>query len=325
MSSVRVFALLASLFAAIIAIPAAAQAPYTVTAIAPPAAAPGSQSAVTIRIEGQIAALPSFSYDVEGATLVGVLAPTPVAANVAEGTVFLRRETPGTARLAVSFAGQLLASAEVRFGATAAIRVETTLDAGPEAAARTWRYEVIDATGAVVATLQASTSGDAPTGSVTSAPLPVGAYSVRLVLGNDTALACAPGVFYAVDQPPGAAATVDLAAGPATVRFTITPCPDLPADLEVLIPVDPAVPGSGGAAPAEPAANPPAGGPPFSEVAGVRQPGPGILPPAAGNSLGAPASALPSPLPALVVAGSLLVLTGSGALLLARRRSRPLV
>ncbi|MEJ5220548.1 MAG: hypothetical protein WHT63_00915 [Tepidiforma sp.] len=320
----RIVALLAAAaaaFAALAALPAAAQIPFAVSAIAPAPVQPGQQAAVTIRIEGQVATLPGFIYDVQGGTLVGVLAPTPVAANVAEGTVFVRRDTPGTASLSVSFAGQVLASANVTFAAaTGAIRVETLLDAGPDAAARTWRYQVVDAAGAVVAELQVGTSGDAPLGAAVAEGLPAGAYAVRQVLGADTALACAPGAFYAVSQPAGAVATVTLGASPVTVRFTIVPCPDLPAGLEVIIPVDTIVPGAGSGiigdavpAPAEP---------PFSEVAGVRQPGPGLLPPAAGNS---PAAGAPSPLPALLAAGALLLLSGSGLLLLSRRRSRPLV
>ncbi len=320
----RILALLAALAAAVAALtalPAAAQTPFTVSVLAAAPVQPGQQAAVTVRVEGQVTALPGFIYDVQGGTLVGVLAPTPVAAGVAEGTVFVRRETPGTALLAVSFAGQVLAAANITFAAPAGtIRVETLLDAGPDAAARTWRYQVIDPAGVVVAELQTATSGDAPLGAATAANLPPGPYAVRQVLGADTALACAPGAFYAISQPAGAVAAVTLGASPVTVRFTVVPCPDLPAGLEVTIPVDTIVPGAGGGvigdavpAPAEP---------PFSEVAGVRQPGPGPLPPAAGNS---PAAAAPSPLSPLLAAGSLLFLTGSGALLLSRRRSRPLV
>jgi len=318
----RIAALLAAAVAAftlLAAVPAAAQVPYTVTAVAPPPVQPGAQAAVTIRVEGQVAALPSFGYDVEGGTLVGVLAPTPVAAGIAEGTVFVRRETAGAARLTVSFAGQALTTAEVRFIAPGStLRLETTLDAGPNAAARTWRYQVLDAAGAVVAELQTSTSGDAPTGAAEAA-LPAGAYAVRQVLGSDTALACAPGVFYAVASPAGAVATVTLAVAPAVVSFTIIPCPDLPEGLEVVIPVDTIVPGAGTGIVGEPVEAP--AEPPFSEVAGVRQPGPGVLPPAAGNSP-APRPAGPAP---LLIAGVLLLLSGGGVLLLGRLRSRPLV
>ncbi len=318
MRTLRIAALLTALFAALSALPAAAQLPFTVSASAPSIVEPGATAPVTVRIEGQVSALPSFIYDVEGGDLVGVLAPVPVAAGVAEATAFITRATPGTARLHVSFAGQRLATAEVRFAAPSSIRVETLLDAGPDAAARTWRYEVVSPAGAVVATLQVSTSGDAPLGAAESAPLPPGIYAVRQVLGSDTALSCAGDAFYAVASPAGAVQVVDTSAGPATVRFTITPCPGLPSDLEVIIPVDTIVPGAGGGIIGEPVTEPP-----FSEVAGVRQPGPGILPPAAGNSAApSPASA---PLLPLLVAGTLLLLTGSGTLLLAARRSRPSV
>lgn len=318
MRTLRIATSLAALLVALLALPAAAQSSFTVSASAPSTAEPGASAAVTIRIEGQIAALPSFIYDVEGGELVGVLAPTPVAAGVAEGTAFITRATPGAARLHVSFAGQRLATAEVRFAAPATIRVETLLDAGPNAAARTWRYEVVSPAGTVVATLQVNTSGDAPIGSAVSAPLPPGIYAVRQVLGNDTALTCTGDAFYAVASPAGAVQVVDTTVGPATVRFTIRPCPALPADVEVIIPVDTILPGAGSGIVGEPAIEPP-----FSDVAGVRQPGPGVLPPAAGNSA-APGAAAPGILP-LVVSGTLLLLTGSGTLLLAARRSRPSV
>ncbi|WP_322819389.1 hypothetical protein [Tepidiforma sp.] len=321
MKTLPIAGLLAGLLAALTFLPALAQQqPYTVTVTAPPTAQPGSPAAITIRIEGQVAILPSFTYDVEGATLLGVLAPTPVAANVAEGTVFVRRDTPGSGALIVSFAGQVLARATVQFGtATGTIRVETLLAAGPEAAARTWRYQALDPAGTVVAELQISTSGDAPLGAA-SATLPAGVYAIRQILGSDTALACATGIFYAVSQPVGAVSTVSIApGGQATVRYTIAPCPDLPRDPEILIPVDTIAPGPEGGIVGEPAIAP--SEPPFNQVAGARQPGPGLLPPAAGNSAPQPVT---QPLPALLAAASLLLLSGSGMLLLSRRRSRPL-
>lgn len=321
MKTLPIAGILAGLLAALTLLPALAQQqPYTVTITAPPTAQPGTPAAVTIRIEGQVALLPSFTYDVEEATLLGVLAPTPVAANVAEGTVFLRRDTPGSGALTVSFAGQVLARATVQFGtATGTIRVETLLAAGPNAAARTWRYQAIDATGAVAAELQTFTSGDAPLGTA-STTLPAGVYAIRQILGSDTALACSTGIFYAVSQPAGAVTTVSIApGGQATVRYTITPCPDLPRDPEVLIPVDTIVPGPQGGIVGEPAIAP--SEPPFNQVAGARQPGPGLLPPAAGNSAPPPAT---QPISPLLAAGSLLLLSGSGMLLLSRRRPRPL-
>lgn len=320
MKLVRLSALLGVLLLTLgAALPAAAQQSFTVFAIAPAAAqAPGTSAAVTIRIQGQVAALPGFVYDVQGATLEGVLAPVPVAANTAEGTVFVRRETPGTARLTVSFAGQQLAAADIAFGAAAPIRVTATLDAGPDAAARTWRYEVRNADGALVAALQLSTSGDAPTGAALTPVLPAGTYTVTQVLGADTALACGPGVFYAVTSPAGAVALVELAGEAAEAAFTIVPCPDLPAGLEVLIPVDTIVPGAGSGIVGEPAPVPP-GQTPINQVAGARQPGPGVLPPAAGNS---PAAAPPETAPWLALAGLVLLIPGAGVLAVAAIRSR---
>lgn len=320
MKPARLSALLGALFLALAAaLPAAAQQPFTVFAIAPATAqAPGSSAAVTIRIQGQVTALPSLVYDVEGGELVGVLAPVPVAANTAEGTVFVRRDTPGVTRLAVSFAGQQLAAADITFGAPAAIRVTATLDAGPDAAARTWRYEVRNAAGALVATLQLSTSGDAPTAAALTPSLPPGTYTVTHVLGADTALSCQPGVFYAVTSPAGAVAPVELAGATVEVAFTIVPCPDLPPGLEVLIPVDTIVPGAGSGIVGEPALVPP-GETPINQVAGARQPGPGVLPPAAGNSA---AAAPPETARLLALAGLLLLLPGAGAFAAAAIRSR---
>ena len=277
---------------------ASAQQPFTVSASAAAASYPaGADAAVVIRIEGNTASLPSFDYVVQGGTLEGVLPATPVAANVAQGTVFITRADAGLARVTVLFGSTELAATDVRFVGTGSLQVRATLDAGINAAARTWRYEVVDTAGAIVSTLNISTSGDAPTGSATVANLPHGAYTVRQVLGSDTGTSCSGSLFY---QVASAATTVQLAGTSATADFTIRPCPALPDDLQVVIPVDTIAPGFGpgvvgDAAPGEP---------PFSEVAGVRQPGFIPLPPNTGNS----AVAAETPLPVFPVALGLLVL-----------------
>jgi len=173
--------------------PAAAAQSFAVTVAPKQNAFPtGADAAFSVRVEGQTTALPSFDYSIEGGSLSGVLPPNPVAANVAEGTVFVNRATPGTARLTVSFAGEVLATAEARFGAVGHLQVQATLDAGPDAAARTWRFEVVNTSGQVVGSLSLSTSGDAPTGSTSTAALPHGFYTVRQVLGGDTRTAAPP-------------------------------------------------------------------------------------------------------------------------------------
>jgi hypothetical protein len=267
--------------------PAAAAQPFTVTVVPKQAAFPaGADAAFSVRVEGQTSALPSFVYSIEGGSLSGVLPPNPVAANVAEGTVFVNRATPGTARLTVSFAGEVLATAEARFGAVGQLRVQATLDAGPDAAARTWRYEVVDTSGQVVSTLSLSTSGDAVTGVASTGAIPYGSYTVRQLLGGDTRTACVPGAFYEVTAPAGAATTIQLSQDETTVAFTIRPCPDLPTSLEVQVPVDTITPGSGGGVVGEADFLP--GEEPINEVRGAREPGPAAnrpLPPGTGNTL----------------------------------------
>ncbi len=223
---------------------------------------------------------------------------------MAEGTVFVSRESEGTAKLTVSFGGEMLASGEASFARMGKVDVRVSLDAGPDAAARTWRYEVVTTSGEVVATLQASTSGDFPTDTV-SANLPYGFYTVRQVLGNDTRTACASGVFYRIATPSSAETTIELASGAATVDFAIAPCPDLPTDLGVTIPIDTLVPAAGVVGDADVLP----GETPISEVRGTRQEGPGNspLPPSVGNSV-ASASATSNLFLLLLVTGAAVTL-----------------
>lgn len=267
--------------------PAAAAQPFTVRLVPRDAAFPtGSQAAFAVRIEGETTTLPSFDYAIEGGTIAGVVPPNPIAANIAEGTVFVTRATAGTARLTVSFAGEVLASGEARFGEYGQVRVSATLDAGPDAAARTWRYEVVAPGGTVVATLSLGTSGDAPTGTATSPALPRGTYTVRQVLTSDTRAACTGGAFYEVTVPGGATTLIELGGDLATATFTIRPCPDLPSSLAVQVPVDTISPAPAGGVVGTPDFFP--AEPPINEVRGVREPGPAAgvpLPPATGNAM----------------------------------------
>jgi len=253
--------------------PASAALPYSVTVVVrEPSLPAGAEATLAVRIEGQTTTLPAFDYSVDGAELAGVVPPNPVAANIAEGAVVITRDTPGPARLTVSFAGQVLAVADLRFVQFGQIEIQTSLDAGPEAAARTWRYEVLTTSGQVVAALSTSTSGDSPVGSAATPPLPHGFYTVRQVLTGDTRSTCAPGAFYEVPAPAGAETTVELTGEALLVPFTILPCPDLPTSVTVLIPVDPISPATPSEVPVE-------------EVRGVREPGPGApLPPQTGNA-----------------------------------------
>lgn len=278
--------------------PAQAMTGYTVSVAAvSDTVAPGEMATFRVRVEGQTTSLPSFTFDVDGGSLAGVASIDPIAANVAEGTVFVRRESEGTARLSVRFGGETLATAEARFANLGAVDIAVALDAGPDAAARTWRFEVVTPGGQVVASLSASTSGDAPIDTVSTRGLPYGFYTVRQVLGNDTATSCEGGAFYRVAAPNGAQTTIELASTGARVSFQIVPCAALPAGLEVDIPVDTLAPAAGSVG--DPDVLP--GETPVSEVRGARQAGPGNpLPPRTGNT--APATPSNSNLVLLVLA-----------------------
>ncbi len=119
--------------------------------------------------------------------------------------------------------------------ADAPITIAVTLEAGPLAAARTWRFEVVDASGGLADTVELSLSGDASFVQGSSRPLPPGAYTVRQLFGNDMATACGDGVFYANANPER---VVQLDESGATVSFTITVCPDAPGEVVVDRPDD---------------------------------------------------------------------------------------
>lgn len=299
--------------------PAHAALPFTVTVTpAKDTVAPGATAVFRIRVDGQTATLPSFNFDVEGGTLAGISSLDPTAANVAEGAVFVTRDTAGLATLSVRLGGEVLATSQALFAQAGVVSVSVQLEADAAAAARTWRYEVVSASGLVVASLTANTSGDAPLHTVVTPELPYGFYTVRQVLGNDTRPACAAGVFYEVAAPVGAETTIELASAASSVRFVIRPCPSLPRDLAVIIPIDTLAPPAGILG--EPDVLP--GEAPISEVRGVRQPGPGEpLPPATGNTSAVdPASSAQSVL--ALVLGALAALSG-GAATVATARNRP--
>ncbi len=231
-----------------------------------PSFAPGADAAFIVRAEGDGAEFASLRFTAEGGKVTGVLGLAALAPAAAEGVVFVQRDTPGEATLTVHLGGQPVASGTAVFGnTTGRIRVTTTLVADSGAAARTWRYEVLDAAGSVVESLSIGTSGDAPTASVETAALPFGRYTVRQVLGGDTGTSCAQGLFYAVASPAGAATSVELGPGEVTATFSLQLCPDAPGTLAVDRPID------------EPAA-------PIDEVRGTRTGGT-PLPPAAGSGL----------------------------------------
>lgn len=119
--------------------------------------------------------------------------------------------------------------------ADAPITIHVTLQAGPLAAARIWRFEGVDASGAVADTVELSLSGDGSDVSANFRALPSGAYTVRQVFGNDMALACGPRVFYANAAPEQ---VVQLAGAGAVANFTISVCPGAPGGVVVDRPID---------------------------------------------------------------------------------------
>lgn len=298
--------------------PASAAESYTVTISAPPSpVAPGQTAVFRIRVDGQTANLPSFVYDVQGGALTGVASLDPTAANVAEGAAFVSRESAGTATLNVRLGSAILATGSVQFGATGSLSVRVNLNAGLDAAARTWRYEILSTSGQVVATLTANTSGDGPSDTVTATNLPYGFYTIRQVLGGDTRTSCTGGAFYQVQAPTAAETTIELSSASASVTFTIAPCPALP-DIDVSIPIDTiAQPGTVGDADVEPGVTP------VSEVRGTRQEGPGNpLPPTAGNAQISEPDASSNTMLFLLLGAFGLMAPGMGMLAVAYRNRR---
>jgi len=273
----------------------------TVRVLVPTAVPAGFDAPVIIRAEGDQPELASLDYEVSGGQIVGAVPLNSIAPGVAEGTVYVRREAPGDATLTVRSQGVVTAVGAVHFAAYGRITVSATLAASAHASARTWRFEVVDATGAVVDSVSAGTSGDSSTGSATSVWLPYGSYTVRQVLGNDTRTSCNPGTFYAITSPAGGTTAVVLAGLSAGADFALNPCADAPTSLGVSIPIDTI-----------------AADEPINEVRGARQSGP-PLPPAAGSGLISPDQMSKDRF--LFVAACLIAvsITLTGSLLLAER------
>ncbi|MEX0782391.1 MAG: hypothetical protein WD557_07060 [Dehalococcoidia bacterium] len=163
----------------------------------------------------------SLDYSAEGGTVTGALALNEAGDGTLTGAVFLRRETTGIATLIASHDGAEVARSTATFVDGAPLTVEVSLLAGPEAAARTWFFDILDATGAERAFIQVGTSGDRPTFAVASQPLPYGEYTVRPLLGPDIAADCTGSAFFAM-SPATAAATVSTTG--ASVAFTVRTC-----------------------------------------------------------------------------------------------------
>lgn len=270
--TITVFSLLA--FAvALLSAPAASAAPaFSVTLVPAASQFPaGGEAVLGVHLEGETALLPGLQFDVMGGDLVGVDPLSRLSSTAAAGAVHVSRATPGNVRVSASFGGAVLATGEARFVQLGTVEVTVSLAADANAAARTWRFEVVNASGAVADTIQLGTSGDALSATGSSAALPYGAYTVRQILGNDTKLSCTGGAFYALTEPATGAVAVDLNSATAAVRFALTLCPGAPK-LSFQAPIDtvgPALPET-----------------PINEVRGARSSGPGAdntpLPPDTG-------------------------------------------
>ena len=283
-------------------------APAFTVAITPVAsvAAVGSEGVFSVHVAGVDDSYPNLQYDVTGGQISGVVALNGAGAGAAEGEVHVERDTPGTATLTASFGGQVLASGSLRFSEMGAVSVTVAIDAGADAAARTWLFEVTDTSGAVVDRLHVGTSGDQPVGTADSTLLPYGYYGVRQVLGNDTKLACGDGAFYQVTAPTSAETTIQLDGSIATAPFSIHVCGDAPK-LSIDIPVDPIQPAAGAGTVGD--AYP--GETPVNEVRGARREG-DPLPPNTGTGI-AQASESHSDF-GLILFGTLLLLVPTGGL-----------
>lgn len=217
---------------------ASASSMLTVSVISPRPVPAGFETTLTVRAEGDQPELADLDYVVSGGELLGVVSLNAVEPGVAEGNVHVRRETPGEVTLVVKSGGATVASGTAKFASYGQIEVSATLAADAHASARTWRFEVVNDSGAVIETLSLGTSGGTPTGTAASSWLPYGVYTVRQVLGNDTRTSCSAGAFYAVASPAGGAANLQLSARSVSAAFTIAPCESAPTSLGVNVPID---------------------------------------------------------------------------------------
>ena len=164
----------------------------------------------------------SLDYTAEGGMVSGALALNELGDGRLAGAVFVRRDTPGSATLVASHEGVEVVRSTATFVEGAPVTVEVTLQAGPDAAARTWFFDILDASGAERAFVQVSTSGDRPTFAVASQPLPYGDYTVRAGLNKDIAADCSGSAFFAVMPAEGVSASIS--SGGAKVEFAVRTC-----------------------------------------------------------------------------------------------------
>lgn len=100
------------------------------------------------------------------------------------------------------------------------IAIAVNLDTSDTAAAaRTWRFNVVDGTGHVVRTVSLPLSGELPSAAAAIDDLPAGDYEVHPVLSADLGTACSGPANFAI-RAGDTAGTL----GTTSASFTITPC-----------------------------------------------------------------------------------------------------
>ncbi|HET7737981.1 MAG TPA: hypothetical protein VFK32_05355 [Tepidiformaceae bacterium] len=203
-----------------------AEEPVGVTILAPAFATdPGSDAVFILLVSGDDPASALVHLDVDGGQVMQQLGLSEAEPGLATSTVWIRRDSPGFATLTATAAGRS-ASASAAFGAGAAVQVALFVQGPEDGAARTWAFEVVDASAAVVSELFTFTSGDAPSATVTSDLLAAGTYTVRPAADDTLTPSCADGGFYELLIPDSGTTTVTLGeSGTVVVEFVIAPCP----------------------------------------------------------------------------------------------------
>lgn len=204
-----------------------AQAPLSVSILAPgQAVAAGSDAVFVIVVSGPGAGDALMDYEAAGGSIMQSLGLTEASPGVATATVWVRRDEPGNATLTARTRDGAEAAASAQFAATGTIQVSLTVEVPADGAARTWLFEVRNADGIVVEELVAFTSGDAPSDTAASGALPAGSYTVHPAADATLGSACSAAIFYQVVSPAGGASAVSVgASGVHPVSFRFAACP----------------------------------------------------------------------------------------------------
>lgn len=101
------------------------------------------------------------------------------------------------------------------------VAVNVSLDAPADSAARTWRFELVDATGTVTRTISVPLSGELPDTVAAIEDVPQGDYTLRPVFSSDLGSDCATGAHFRVNSE---AASVPVRPTGTGASFTISAC-----------------------------------------------------------------------------------------------------